>query len=215
MGSIVDAWWHDGWWEGIVVKKKLEDELHVYFPGEKREMIFSRDDLRHSQEWIENDWKDIKAKPKVLPLLSGLRRKQRVEIASDINPNAAPYINRDLVDTIHREALTINNLVGCDVSMFCSDDEKKPNKVARDLSNNGLLTQLRWMSYGKRRRGRKPLHKAYYGVNRSGKYSAMGTLKKFFAPSSLKVDPENCKYAKDVLFSSSVASPVTSLVMSR
>ncbi|KAL2546391.1 agenet domain-containing protein/bromo-adjacent-like proteiny (BAH) domain-containing protein [Forsythia ovata] len=214
VGSIVDAWWHDGWWEGIVVNKKIEDKLHVYFPGEKREMIFSPDDLRHSQEWTENGWKDIKERPGVVPILSGLGRKPHVETSSDVIPDAAPYVNRDLVDTIHSDALAIQNLVGCDGSMF-SSDEKKPNQVARDLSKDGLLTQIRWMSYGKRRHGRSPVHKLHYSVNSSGKYSAVGTLKRFFAPSSLKVDPDNCKYANDTLFSSSVASPVTNLVMSR
>lgn len=33
VGDVVDARWHDGWWEGIVVKKVSDDRLNVYFPG--------------------------------------------------------------------------------------------------------------------------------------------------------------------------------------
>ncbi|KAF8775524.1 hypothetical protein HU200_004518 [Digitaria exilis] len=50
VGSIVDAWWHGGWWEGIVLRQADSGRLQVYFPGEKRVAEFLEDDLRHSLE---------------------------------------------------------------------------------------------------------------------------------------------------------------------
>lgn len=32
-GSIVDAWWNSGWWEGIVLQQGNDRRLQVYFPG--------------------------------------------------------------------------------------------------------------------------------------------------------------------------------------
>lgn len=35
VGAPVDAWWSDGWWEGVVtaVKKTATDDVQVYVPG--------------------------------------------------------------------------------------------------------------------------------------------------------------------------------------
>ncbi|XP_076906339.1 uncharacterized protein LOC143562416 [Bidens hawaiensis] len=69
-GCIVDAWLHDGWWEGIVVHKESDDIIHVYFPGEKNRSVFESKDLRYSQEWFENSWKRMKARPDIANLIS-------------------------------------------------------------------------------------------------------------------------------------------------
>jgi hypothetical protein len=35
VGAAVDAWWSDGWWEGVITRVDISgnDTLHVYFPG--------------------------------------------------------------------------------------------------------------------------------------------------------------------------------------
>ncbi|XP_076951225.1 uncharacterized protein LOC143624466 [Bidens hawaiensis] len=70
IGCMVDAWLHDGWWEGIVVHKESDDRIHVYFPGEKNRSVFESKDLRYSQEWFENSWKKMEARPDIINLIS-------------------------------------------------------------------------------------------------------------------------------------------------
>lgn len=60
VGSIVDARWHDGWWEGIVLGKASEAKFHVYFPGEQKVSTFEPSNLRQSREWVGNRWNDLK-----------------------------------------------------------------------------------------------------------------------------------------------------------
>lgn len=33
VGMAVDAWWCDGWWEGVVTRASGKNSLEVYFPG--------------------------------------------------------------------------------------------------------------------------------------------------------------------------------------
>lgn len=33
VGSMVDAQWMDGWWEGIVIHCESDEKIQVYFPG--------------------------------------------------------------------------------------------------------------------------------------------------------------------------------------
>lgn len=35
VGAAVDAWWSDGWWEGVVTRVGIsgKDSLQVYLPG--------------------------------------------------------------------------------------------------------------------------------------------------------------------------------------
>ncbi|CAL5421551.1 unnamed protein product [Camellia sinensis] len=203
-GTAVDVWWHDGWWEGIVRQKETEDKIHVYFPGEKQEVIFGCSDLRHSQEWLENGWEHIKERPDIVSsILSDQEMKQiTVNKTPDVEPEKTGMCDmRQLVSFVKEEAR-------CSKSRMDSVavDKVKELKVVRDLSKDALLAQLKWKSSGKRRRGDK--------TRSSPEGVGMRSFDSFFIPKSLKVDHDNCKYMGDSPFSSSVV-PITSLVMSR
>ncbi|GAB2284756.1 hypothetical protein Dimus_019210 [Dionaea muscipula] len=69
VGAAVDAWWSDGWWEGVVatIKDVASDHLQVYIPGENLFLDVMRTDIRVSRDWVEGQWVDIKKKPEMLP----------------------------------------------------------------------------------------------------------------------------------------------------
>ncbi|XVF33882.1 hypothetical protein REPUB_Repub18cG0009600 [Reevesia pubescens] len=72
VGVAVDAWWSDGWWEGVVtgVNSSGKNNLQVYFPGENQFLNIHKKDLRISRDWDGDDWIDIKARPDILSVIS-------------------------------------------------------------------------------------------------------------------------------------------------
>ncbi|KAL3614931.1 hypothetical protein CASFOL_040592 [Castilleja foliolosa] len=74
VGSAVDAWWCNGWWEGVVIGcDTLEkSNFQIYFPGEDRFLTIASKNIRVSRDWIDGKWADIKAKPDILYFLSSI-----------------------------------------------------------------------------------------------------------------------------------------------
>ncbi|KAJ7518075.1 hypothetical protein O6H91_21G053800 [Diphasiastrum complanatum] len=66
VGLAVDAWWHDGWWEGIITKVLPGGEVQVYFPGESDMSSFQQIDLRESRDWVNGQWVGVKSNPEIL-----------------------------------------------------------------------------------------------------------------------------------------------------
>ncbi|CAJ1963926.1 unnamed protein product [Sphenostylis stenocarpa] len=71
VGNAVDAWWSDGWWEGVVTRIDDcgDDNVQVYFPGECLLMKVSKKDLRISRDWLGDSWINIKPKPEITPTI--------------------------------------------------------------------------------------------------------------------------------------------------
>lgn len=79
IGEAVDAWWCDGWWEGVVVGTNIHgnNDFHVYFPGENRLKCFEKMNLRSSKEWVDRRWVEIKSKPDVVSFVKSNLKIQR------------------------------------------------------------------------------------------------------------------------------------------
>ncbi|CAK7324525.1 unnamed protein product [Dovyalis caffra] len=95
VGYAVDAWWSDGWWEGVVSKidHNCSDVLQVYFPGENFFLDVHKKDLRISRDWVGNRWIDIQAKPDILSAVSATSSPETKASISSI-------INKDLVSDL-------------------------------------------------------------------------------------------------------------------
>ncbi|EYU33840.1 hypothetical protein MIMGU_mgv11b018945mg [Erythranthe guttata] len=74
VGDAVDAWWCNGWWEGVVIgyDSLAKRNLQVYFPGENRFLTVERKNTRVSKDWIDSQWVNIKAKSNILSFLSSI-----------------------------------------------------------------------------------------------------------------------------------------------
>ncbi|KAK1372780.1 DUF724 domain-containing protein 6 [Heracleum sosnowskyi] len=55
----VDAFYNDGWWEGVVTRIQAQedgDKYCVYFRGTREELEFRAEALRVHREWVKGEW---------------------------------------------------------------------------------------------------------------------------------------------------------------
>ncbi|KAF5180462.1 Bromo adjacent-like domain protein, partial [Thalictrum thalictroides] len=191
VGTPVDAWWHYGWWEGIVVRKESNGKIHVYFPGEKTLSIFGCNDLRCSQDWLCNKWNSIESRPDLVnSILAGLATKQDGSKSCD------------------GERAAFNWNVHC---LKPQSDIGKEIKAVPNLVKDDLLAQLKWCSSRKRRRSReRSQRRANSGLKQRSNESSCSSredlepsidCQRFLSPNSFVFDTESRKYQEpqDVL----------------
>lgn len=95
IGVPVDAWWSDGWWEGVVtgVTNNEEEKLQVYVPGENLTIDVLRKDLRVSRDWVDGKWVDLKPKLDILSVISCLASKEADGDRNRINDHPMDDVN--------------------------------------------------------------------------------------------------------------------------
>ncbi|XP_045819101.1 uncharacterized protein LOC123911674 isoform X2 [Trifolium pratense] len=206
VGYVVDAWWHDGWWEGIVVQKESDIKYHVYFPGEKKLLIFGPGNLRHSQDWTGNGWVKVRERPDlVASILSSLKTKQK--LCKSFNRKATVAAMGDGI-----QSKQADTFLGSSES-----NELRNADVVPDLLKDVLFSELRWKSSRKRNRSGTSQQKQQSNDRHSRlspKFLESDATESFVIPASLKVDHDDCKYPGDPsIFSSSVVPSLTNMVM--
>ncbi|KAJ4828680.1 hypothetical protein Tsubulata_022614 [Turnera subulata] len=117
VGSAVDAWWSDGWWEGVVTRISSSDEiLQVYFPGEDNFLNMHKKDLRISREWVGDEWIDIQAQPGILPAISAT-------ITADTKVSMSSTIAKD----VSASDVALSSFENPTTSQPLNSEEKKPD----------------------------------------------------------------------------------------
>ncbi|KAH0713542.1 hypothetical protein KY289_009501 [Solanum tuberosum] len=83
LGAAVDAWWSDGWWEGVVTGFDVSgsDHLQVYFPGENILLEIQRKNVRTSRDWVDDKWIEVERKKDIKSFIgSSLTHASRCSI---------------------------------------------------------------------------------------------------------------------------------------
>ncbi|KAH0713905.1 hypothetical protein KY289_009864 [Solanum tuberosum] len=72
VGAAVDAWWSDGWWEGVVAGFDVcgSAQLQVYFPGENILLETQRENVRTSRDWVDDKWVEVEGKKDIKSFIS-------------------------------------------------------------------------------------------------------------------------------------------------
>ncbi|EPS73094.1 hypothetical protein M569_01661, partial [Genlisea aurea] len=77
LNDEVDAYYNDGWWEGVITQVLAEDEFSVFFPGTREQISFKSSHLRLHREWVQGKWVCYKLAPS--PSSSSKRKSRQGE----------------------------------------------------------------------------------------------------------------------------------------
>lgn len=152
IGTAVDTWWNDGWWEGVVIGMECcgDDSMQVYIPGEDFFLSSQRKNVRVSKDWSGNRWVVIDTKPDILSQLSSVSPAAK-PIASSVLAKGA---ESDCSSMSNREAISTQtnskeegkqaeeneeiNQIEVSSGLFDPDEPSNARKRCRDEANEGL-----------------------------------------------------------------------------
>ncbi|KAL1815299.1 hypothetical protein ACET3Z_017873 [Daucus carota] len=71
-GAAVDAWWSDGWWEGVLIGIGNSEDgiLQIFVPSENLFLNVHGKNLRASRDWVGDCWLDVEANGNIVSAIS-------------------------------------------------------------------------------------------------------------------------------------------------
>nr|VDD32288.1 unnamed protein product [Brassica oleracea] len=84
-GSVVDAYFNNGWWTGVIVVERPDGSFLVYFDDPPDIMRFIRSQLRPHAYWIGSKWVKSKKKKSIVLSQHMFRTGKLVEMTREIS----------------------------------------------------------------------------------------------------------------------------------
>ncbi|XP_024025567.1 DUF724 domain-containing protein 3 [Morus notabilis] len=138
----VDAWYNDGWWEGVIFKVQTGRQYVVYFSTTNEELVFKHSDLRLHQDWINGKWMispkedssawTVKSSGINLELKDDkptFSKGMKVEIRSDDEGYQGSWYTAKIVGSSRNDKFLV------EYETLRTDDETKPLKEVVDATN--------------------------------------------------------------------------------
>ncbi|XP_068669508.1 uncharacterized protein [Aristolochia californica] len=143
VGTPVDAWWNDGWWEGVVsgVENFGDDALQVYFPGEELFSVIQKENLRISMDWFQGQWVKIECKPDILSVISAVSPGTKLSTCSVVTKTAesggSAISNRDAHNS-ERDSFEVGKRL---LLSSCAEDGTELNGRKRQCREDEVVLQ--------------------------------------------------------------------------
>lgn len=163
IGSPVDVWWSDGWWEGVVagiVSDENNESLRVCIPSESLFLNINQKDLRVSRDWTGDKWVDIESYPEIASKISAsislvTKNSTSSIFAKEPESNDVPLSCNEVqtvfkLDMFEEEKPRPGNVVSSEVLSIDTDPAKDENHPLVDEIEK-VSTPIKTNSPGKER----------------------------------------------------------------
>ncbi|CAI0626160.1 unnamed protein product [Linum tenue] len=124
----VDAWYNEGWWEGVVLRvDERSNKYMVFFPFTKDNVYFEASSLRPHMEWVNGKWvkeKSAKVNHEVRQTGSGYSKGLKVEVKTDEVGYQDAWFVATILDVPRKDRYLVqyDNLLANDETKFLEEE---------------------------------------------------------------------------------------------